>query len=168
MHACIQYDEPYSYVQQAEAYYRKPHDSAGAERDLQAGVQRAPRGIGRAAGGVSGGLHANEAREAREETSRKESERYPWILYMEAISQDGEKHHEYCKYYDDNFVLLLEISHRPLPHELCDAPHRRRSFILLPHLLVKSKSKGQGYHRCRRNGVEQGIHTISFLSPIVV
>ena len=141
MHERIQHDPPDADVQQAEAHDGQAHHGAGAEREFEAAVQRALSGVGRPCRGICGCAHAHVARQTGEETAGEECERHPGILDVQSVRQEREQERQNDKYYDNDFVLLLEIGHCPFAHILCDLFHGRGAFVFFLHLLEEDVSE---------------------------
>ena len=154
IHEGIQEDEPESDVQKPEAYHGKAHDCTGAEGNLEACVQAAAGGVGGAAGGICSSAHADETGKSGEETAGEECEGHPGVLYSEAVSQHGEKYGQHGKHDDNYLVLLFEVSHCSLTHELCDFLHCRGSLILLFHLCIEDCGENERHDRGNGNCVE--------------
>ena len=135
MHERIEHDPPDADVQQAEAHDGQAHDGAGAERELEAAVQRALGGIGRPCRGVCCRAHAHVSCQTGEETAGEECERHPGVLDVQSVGEEREQKRQDNEYDDNDFVLLLEIGHCPFAHILCDLFHGRGAFVFLLHLL---------------------------------
>ena len=148
-------------VEQAQPHYDQPHHRPAAEGDAQASVQRLPCGIGRTRRGLCGGLHAEKARKAGEETTRKEGYGHPRILQAEAVGHDGEEDDQPEEDPTHNLVLLPQVGHGAPAHGRGYLLHLRSALTLTHHLPVKVPGKGQCQHGRGRNKPEkQCIHNI--------
>ena len=103
----VENEKPDGNVEQTEAYYHQSHHGAAPEGDVKGRTKSCAGRIGRATRGIGGGLHAKEAGQAGEETTRKESEGHPRILYLQHIGHEGEQQGEYDEGDKHDFVLLL-------------------------------------------------------------
>ena len=131
--ACtIEDEEPSGDIQQGQAYHGETHHGTRTKSDLQAGIQRLTRCVSRTSRCIGGGLHAEETRQAGEETTREECEPYDTVLQMEI------RHHgkDYSQYDEDDrydFVLLTKIRHRTLAHMRGDGTHEFSTLVLAQH-----------------------------------
>ena len=140
---CIQNDVPQRDIQQTETHYGKSHDGARTEGQLKAGVQRASGGIGGPAGSVCRSLHADESRQAGEESAGQECEGHPVVLHVEAVGQDCEEYRQDDEHDGHHLVLLFEIGHGALADVSRNLSHGRRTLVLLEHFPVKIEGKSQ-------------------------
>ena len=150
----IQDDPPEGNIKQAESHDGKSHNGTAAESDLKTGIERTHGCVGRTRRGVRCGLHADETRQAGEETAGQEGERDPRILYVETIGQDGKDDSQYDENDDHHFVLLTQIRHGAFANVLGNFFHGHRSLALLHHLMEEEPGKEQGNQRCRRHQIE--------------
>ena len=146
-HEDVEQDVPQGYVKQAEAHYGETHYRTAAEGYLEARVERAPGGVGRAAGREGGRAHAYIARETGEETTGEECEGHPLVLDVEYVCEHGEEHREHGEHDDDDLVLLPEICHGALTDVLGDLFHGGSPFVFPAHLAVENVREHQRYER---------------------
>ena len=160
----VQNDVPERNVEQAEAHDHQSHHRTAAEGDLQAAVQRLPRGIGRTGRSVGRGLHAEVARKPREKAAGDEGEGNPAVLHPGAISQPGEKQRQRRKDDADDLVLLAQVGHGALAHVRGDLAHARRTLVLALHQAVKRPCEGQGDDGRGRHDPEnrRNVHIINY------
>ena len=147
----VQNQIPERNVEQSEAHDHEPHDGAAAEGDLQAAVERLPRGVGRTGRGIGRGLHAEEASQAREEAAREEGEGNPRVLHARAVSQVGEEERQDEEDDEDDLVLLAQVGHGALADMRGDFAHTLRALVLALHPRVedprhRQRDEGSGGH----------------------
>lgn len=103
----VEDEKPDGNVEQTEAYYHQSHHGTAPEGDVKGRTKSRASRIGRTTRGIGGGLHAKETGQTREETTRKESEGHPRVLYFQHIGHEGEQQSEYDEGDKHDLVLLL-------------------------------------------------------------
>ena len=142
-----QHKKPDGDVEKSETHHNETHHGTRTECHLQSAVKALAGCIGSAGGSVSGSLHAKEACQSREESSREECKRHPWILHLQHVCHKGKHHCEYDENYGHHLILLAQISHGSLSHKLRNLNHSRSTLVLLPHLAEEVACHCQSHHR---------------------
>ena len=143
----VQHDEPDGDVEQTETNYRQTHHGTRTEGNLQTCIEALTSSISGTSAGVCSGLHAEEASQAREETTSEECERHPWVLHVKHIGHESEECCQSDEHVEHYFVLLFEVSHSTVAHVLSDFTHARSAFVGFDHTLEEEPGHAQSYDR---------------------
>ena len=143
-----EHQEPDRNVEQSQSDNRQTHYGTRTEGDLQSGIHALAGSVSCTCRGVSGGLHAEETCQTREETTCEECERYPGVLNVQAIGHESEERTEHHKDDANDLVLLLEVGHSTFAHIECNLFHSRRTLISLHQTAEEEIRHTQCHDRC--------------------
>ena len=142
-----QQEEPHGDVQQAQTHHGEAHDGAGGEGHPQTTVQPLLAGIGGAAVGGSGDLHAGQA---GEEAAGQEGEGYE-PRQQTAGCHDAQHHHHAGEEHAYHGILALEVCVSTLTNGLGDLLHEGGALREAQHLLCgddHKEKRNDGANKC--------------------
>ena len=129
----IEHNKPDGNIEQSQANNSQSHHSTRAEGNLQTGIQALASRIGSSGRGIGSGFHTEESGQSGKETTRQESKRHPWVLYVQDIGHESKQQTEHGKHNADNLILLFEIGHSTFTHIKSNLLHAGSAFIRLHH-----------------------------------
>ena len=158
-----QQGKPNRNIKQAQTHYREAHDAAGREGHTQAAIQSLLAGVGRAAVGGRGDLHAHKAAQTGEKAAGQKGERHKpgqqlaGCHHAQHHNHTGEKHTHHG-------VLAFQIGVGTLANGPGDFLHQGGSFRKLQHTLGGDHDECQRNDRTDKRGQYQiDFHTVSSL-----
>jgi hypothetical protein len=152
-------------AEQPEADDEQPGDGAGAEGDVERGLDAFARCLGRAGVRAHGHVHADEAGCGREERADQEPDRRP----PAELGVEADQHERHHGDGGDRRVLLAQVRCRTLLHGARDLPHALVAGRLTqqpPGQVEAVQDRDCGTRERERDGVvSEEVHPSSGVKP---